>query len=824
MRRNWPKLIVSGVTAFTLLNVAPIVPGVPQPYAYASEAVVRTINQTVQLSPSAVLGLRDAHFLMHNQGKILAFTIYIHNKGASSIDLLDYGLRVVNRSGTSYKVNQVDKSKTSIAPGTSDYISYYAIVDPAVKLQDLTFRVVKWDFSVPGYERNLGAIQIPAAYTNKTAVFQPGIMLYGGTKLKGAIKSYVVTRDGANTNVTFQVLLENAGYQAVDLGKISFYMQSESNSVYKGTAQTSVTALPNERKFIAVNFSLPNTVSFKPLTLIVASADANSNADLPIGSFEAPLLTATKPTDAGAVRTIYLDGQTVETSVSEAFVYNNNDQKEISLQFTLKNTGTRAVDASSLAFVAETGSGIQYPLTFGATADKLLPGISKTIEVSGQIPESLLSDANARLILSFGGANQQESYMAGIYALNVQTSSGTSSSYQRNGYQVALIGIQRYPLESDDVLVAELQVKNTGSTAMRVPDLGGYFVADGVRLETATDMVELDSSISIAPGAAHHVAVYTRIPYTARIQTVSFVLTEKSGDNSEKTLYQFAGGPGRSVAKNTDEPYVISNPGRKADVRIVRAHLLRDGGGNRSFYGEFDLVNGEARTVNVVQLGGFLEDANGTLVPLVFTTVGERLTPNGKTLFAATGKLPNDFDANNYRLHLGQSIPIGGEQQERLLASTVAYKLSGEGETNTTLKNVQFAGFDLSFSEMNARLRIENDFLYKGIDLTFKYAMEQDSSYEALPKDLKLVFELEDQGSGKTAYSKEYRLSEQAEGTEEVFYPGTNMRQSVFFEDEKIMIKIPTFHKYKINLYVKIGNQKVLLASREFNWMKAETF
>ena len=192
------------------------------PVAAATSTSVSSISsKIVKLNASASLNIRDVHFLMQAQGKVLVYSVSITNNGNSSLDLLDYWLRVKTKSGKTFKttVTDADKDKKDVPAKSTQYLTYYTVVDSQTKLTDLSFQVLKWDFSTANYERTLGTIQYPANGTDKVSPFKDATMLYANNKIRSAIKQSYITTDANNAYLVVNLLLEDVGFQSSDLLK-----------------------------------------------------------------------------------------------------------------------------------------------------------------------------------------------------------------------------------------------------------------------------------------------------------------------------------------------------------------------------------------------------------------------------------------------------------------------------------------------------------------------------------------------------------------------------------------------------------------------------
>ena len=433
--------------------------------AAASSSANSISSKIVKLNVSAYLSIRDVHFLMQGQGKVLVYSVSITNDGFSSLDLIDYWLRVKTKSGKSFKstIIDADKDKKEVPAKSTQYLTYYTVVDSQTKLTDLNFQVVKWDFSTSNYERLLGNIQYPNNSTDKVTAFKDAVMLYDNNKIRSAIKQSYITTDANNAYLVVNLLVENVGFQSSDLSKMNFFVQTDSLSVYNVTASglDQATIQPKERKIVTLHATIPLAVAGKILSLVVAQNDEASKIQLPVGVFSLP---ATKPLSAapvGKIRMVYLSGSPINTIAGQAFVSQGTSSKDVSMDFKMTNIGTSSIANPSLDYFIVTPSGTSYPLSYTKEENAvLLPNIEKTISLSGQIPTNV-SLITAKLVVKSQATDKEKPYIVGTYALQSTTQQGfLGGSFVYKDFAVKLNTIQRAPSSDNDILVANFTVTN----------------------------------------------------------------------------------------------------------------------------------------------------------------------------------------------------------------------------------------------------------------------------------------------------------------------------------------------------------------------------
>ncbi|MBM7566494.1 LEA type 2 family protein [Paenibacillus sacheonensis] len=851
MAKKWAKFGVVALASSAMLFQNVDFSITPASAATASTSSIA--SKIVKLNASAYMNIRDVHMMMQGKGKVLVYSVSITNNSNSSLDLIDYWLRVKTKSGKSFKTTIIDADKDvkDVPAKTTQYLTYYTVVDNQTKLTDLTFQVVKWDFSTANYERVLGNIQYPSNGTDKIAPFKDSVMLYDNNKIRSAIKQSYITTDANNAYLVVNLLVENVGFQSSDLSKMNFFVQTDSNSVYNVTASglDQTTIQPKERKIVTLHATIPLAVASKALSLVVAQNDDATKIQLPVGVYSFP---TTKPLAAAAVgktRLVYLAGSPTNTIAGQAFVSQGTSSKDLSMEFKLTNIGTASIANPALDYFIVTSSGTSYPLSYEKEENgTLLPNIEKTVSLSGQVPTNV-SLTNAQLVVKSQATEKEKSYIIGTYALQSTTQQGSlgGSFIYNNDFTVKLNTIQRAPSSDNDVLVATLSVTNRSAATVHIPSIGGYFMVNGVKVGTEQKSVAMDDSVTIAPGASTDFVVYSSIPYTTAIDKITFVSTETVQDKAGKQLYQFSAQTLSDIPfKKLDEVYSINGIGKRSTINVLRTAVF-DGTTKNNFYAEFEAVNNELRSAPLATLGGYIVDKNGIVVPVTFATVKDKLSPNGKALLSAYAAIPKSFDTSSYKLILGQSIgtdtsgsgsgggtggtggtggsgtgtggtDTGGVTESPVLVNMVSYSLNAfTPVTSADLGSIPFAGYTFGMHYINAFLNVVGQYDVNGLKMTFDYDLEKNQDYEIITGDHKLLIEFINQDTNHVTYSKQFSL-ETGSDTEQALTISKNNPFSIVFTDSDIQTKIQKYDTYKVNVYDVFQNSKLLLASKTMNW------
>lgn len=823
MRKKIMKKTIT-IAAALLIIQAPLAAIAPVSKTHAAA------NTNVYLDTRSTLSIRDAHLLMQEKGLVLAFTTTITNNNVKELNLLDYMVRVKAKNGKTFKavMTEKDKDVKTVAANTSINITYTAVVDTQTKISDLTFEVVKWDFSVAGYERKLGNLHYATTGNERVKPFQPKVMLYNDTKIKGALKQYIVTKDEKNAYITLNYLLENYGFSSAKMSEMNFALQTDSYSVFdiQVPGMSDIVLQPRQRNIVTMNATVPLAVLGKSVTLVAFSKDGASNVSIPLGAFEVPKLMASPATAVNSTKNIFLGGQSLQTKVQNALASTTGTNTELYLDYFIRNVGNVSIPATKLEFTIKTQNNINYDLkTSEDFSGDYAPSIDQTIILSGTLPSSI-DLSTAELIVKTAATETAPSAVIGVYKIGVNSASssiGTTFSYATD-YEVKLVSIQRSPLEDSDALVADIQVTNKGKTTGAIPALGGYFMANGVKINAATNKVVLDQLINLAPGGTYSYVVYTKIPYNTELSNVSFIVTDDKDDKNIKSLYRFSA---RDVSKvqefKEDQVYPISNVGNKSSVRLLRSNIFKMDK-DQYYYGEFEAINLEARSAQMVNLGGYVMDSLGQLIPITFAKVNKRVLSNGKVLISASGKLGQGFNADDYQVIVGQAISVkdeGTEAVNTVVVKPVSYKISKNSEqfVKKDFKDLKISDYKLSFKNVYAVVNSSGGFIVDGIKLLLDYDLLYNGQYDYVAGEHKLMFELIDQDLAKATYTAEYSIAEGKEG-ELVLKTGTTQPLSVVFNDPQLTEKIQSYKTYKLNIYDLYEDTKVLIATKELNWFE----
>lgn len=792
-------------------------------------------SQVVKLNSNSTIVLQDAQFLMQDQGRILAFTFTITNNGNRELSLADYWVRVKTSSGKSFssKISDQDKNIKAIAPNSSRTLTYYTTVDKSTKLTDLVFEIIQWDFSVSNYERRLGSIKFPAGSSELTPLYKEKAIQFGSMKFKTKISHYTITSDSTNAYLQVNYWLKNEGFNNLELSKLNYFIQTNSQAVYPisiNAAEGSVIRA-GEQKLYTLNVTLPKNLIGSTLNMVTAIKDETGGVMLPLASLRIPAVKDSTSTGVGGVKKTYINGQLLNTFLDTAQITKVMDKTNINFKWAVRNTGKESVDYPDFSFTLMTKNGVTYPLTYqksSETVNKLLPQLREVIQIEGELPLNI-DLASAKLIVRAGATEGKAGYVIGSYAFKTSQQSGAvGTSYKYGNYEIKLNAVQRLASTDQDILIADMQITNKGADSSSVPSIGGYFMLNGVKLNSEAIKYVLDNKVTLGPNQSTNAVIYSSIPYSADIKSLSFVVEDQSSNDSKsyRQIYQYKTDKLTPVnVFDENDVYTVIKEGQRSDFALKKSVVYSSDEASY-FYVEFDSTNLEPRATSLSEVGGYLTNEEGDMVPVSFANTTSRIRTNGKVLLTGWAKLPRNFDAETSQLVFGHKIPTSGEKEDQtsqVIVKPVKYALNLEkpAEAQKSLEDILIAGNKLSLKKINALLHVTGLYTVSGVKLQFDYSLTKDTTYDVITGDHKLLVEFVDQSAGHTTYSKQFELNAtQTEGP--TLKVGSDIPYELIFEDSEIQGKIQSYDNYVLNIYDVFQDAKILIASKELRWFQPE--
>jgi hypothetical protein len=835
---DWNRIKKAGLLAAAATIIVSAVPAAP---GSVSAAASNSTQQTVSIKPvyitkKSYIALKDAQLMLGEKGNILTYTISVFNNDANDIEFLDYWTKVKSKSGKTYITQVISQHKNiNVIPSkSSQNITFYALVDTSAKLSDLIIDVLKWDFSAPNFERKLGAFQFPANYSMIVPLFKDKVVLLNNTKLRTAVKQTLVSKDQDYYYVDIQFMIENVGFRSTTLDPLIFYVESDDKSIYpvQTDALKEVSLQPKERRVFTLKATIPIKASIKKWKLITSVKEETDQIDLPLAIYYMPQgkTASVTVTPVNETKPFTWDGQSLEAKIAGAFMIKSDKNQQVYVDLQLKNTGSEAIEMPDFEYLLQTKNELYMPMSAPPKEEKeqILPKETKTVSLKLSANTSVDFNEGILLIRSRKTETSAGYLLASMSLPKLNGSDIPVGKEQQYGaYKIKVNGFYRLPWDNDDIISADITITNTSEQAVKIPNLTGSFLVDGVPLDAeATKTVKVDQAVTIAPQQSANLTVYSKIPYTTEIHTLKFLLNEQVSDTNSRVIGQFVqAGTNPVPSVKADSAIEFGNTGARSEIKVMNAKIY-EGKSSKLFYADLALTNKERRNNPVPRISPYVRLNGNQDLPITISEYKERIMPNGTVLLSVWGPIPKSLETEKAELILSQSVTgdklTGGEETPDAAIKPVLVSLDiSETAPQESLESIRFNGYTLSMRKLYTHLNVTSGFTIDGIKLNMEYDLERETEYDAVAEAHKLVIEFVDQDQAKAAYTKEFALGEGEEG-EEVLKLGLQQPKSIVFEDPEVTNKVQSYTNYRINIYDQFQNHRVLLASKLLRWFTIE--
>ncbi len=779
------------------------------------------IKSKIKISKNSYAQLTDINLDVLDEYNILTYMVLINNGEKTPLNLIDYWVRVTSKvSGATYTSNMstADKNKSKILTKSAQTIRFFSKIDKSVKLSDLKFEIIKWDFSSTDYMRKLGEISIPKAFNPAVSSMLYKTVLISDIPIKMNVNDFSTAKLSTDNlfSITFQI--ENKGKNKLSAQKYKYYLKSDTGLTYPLNVDSSqdLSMLPKEKKSIVLGANIPNVDGVKSWTLQVNQEDETAKVELGIASFQLPKSTTSyNLVGINEEKLMSINNKKVGVKVKYASVLDNSDQI-INLTVSFVNRDSSAVTLPKYDFKLS-NTGYTFPLTSAVVegSTSLNPLQEKTISLKAVVPAAIgVQNAQLLMMQQVGASTGTETTSSGygvpvaIFSLGNLVANNANNSIsmetQTGSYQVTLDSVQRLPWADSDILTVHLKIKNTSYVkSMPVPKLQGYIAIDGITAsDTDTKYIQPDNILTIEPNSEIDGYIMTKIPYNGDYRTLQVGLQEKVGDNVSEVAQFVQGSQSKDLPLVAiSDSFNINTKGKESSIKL-RNTKIYPGRGSNILYSEVEMENLETRQANLSQLVGYFTSGNGDYYKANVKQQETSTVSKGKSLVTVWAKIPRTVDVTALKLMIGQgvtdtklSLP---KEEPTGYVNAALYELPKEKtDINNTLIGLDFFPYTLSIKSIGAKLTGGSS-----VQVELDYDLSKDLAYETGVFEHKLLLEIRD-GSTGTTLEKEIGFDELTEGYHSINY---SVSSSVFVDK--------TYGVYELNVYDVYQGQKRKIATQ----------
>lgn len=804
-----------------------------------TQTTVKTLNNlsAVKITNKSTVKLSNVNILAQENENILSYTLTYQNNDNKALALVDYWTKVKTKSGTVYSVTAVgtDKDKKKVVPGSSVSVTYTAKIAKSLKYSDLNFVIIKWNFSLAGYEQHLGSINIPSNYSVATPVNTTQKLKINDFILNAKVTSVNVLGLGDNNYVNVTLYLQNSGFKTLDNPNFKFIVQTASGTPFALTPDASSSSyqiLPQESKTLNLIAKIPKTVNLNNLVLLLAQNDETVKSDIGLASLNLGIKKGdSSTTGVNKEKVLKINNNSVATSIESISRNQSFGESALSIQFALKNNGDKTVTVPAYTFDIQVGNK-SYPLAAsGLEGLTLEPGNEQIVSVDGSIPVISNVEDMELVLKTPTGTSQSSSpdqpststesnpYPIAVYKLpeytEMQYAVGQERVVKNNDgtYGVTLDNVQSLPWNDGNLLSTKITITNKGVKAAKLPEFVGAYKMDLTSLSGTVQLVNTNTTQILGPGEKASVYVVANVPGNMKFSQLQIQLLQKTGADKTSNWVMFS-----NYGKTTDFKVVadgtynnLDTAGKKADLMTRKTYLYK-GSTSDIIYSELIMRNLEDKQNNLSQLSGYFKTQDGQYYKADVNQVKNTVGPKAASIVSFSAKVPKGTVVSGWNLVVGESITenkfTDAEGKPTGYVNANAMELNLESrDLKSTLKGVELFPYTMDIKEIEGRTNAT------GLEVKMKYDLKRDLTFEMGEFQHKFVFEVTDSSGAR--FEKEIEL-------EKDILIGSNLNFSFAVND--LIFATSRTGAFQFSIYDSYQGVKTKIATQAVGYVNTDLF
>lgn len=793
----------------------------------------------------------DAGIWQQPGGNILSYTLRYANGSGRNASLTNYFSKVATPGGSILQGRPVkadELKKTLISKNTVD-VTYYVNIGQIQTLSGMKFPVYVWDANAKGYLKQAGTFKLPANYADTTPFGKSLNANIGDIPVTASAKSLEIYRYNGKAYAKAGVNITNRGKKPLADPGFSAYLVSAGGSRFElALSDAGYNVQPQEKKTIYYVAEIPPYLKTTGMKLAFTQKDETLKLEFAKWSFQLP--NGVEPglvVNPGQSKKIGVQNNTIEIRLQNADVSAEDGKGSWSLQLQVKNWGNKPVTMPTYRLAVKTSEGKSFPVEAkGLSGLTLKPLEEKVIQLYARIPLEL---EQSKLLLEMveemssnpegksgsggkgsgpaglegtggsDGSNGQGAasngtklnipvaYFAIPYSLHADSRVGSvyTATNSYGSFSYGLESLHRFPWKDQDIVIAKLNITNTQSTSLKLPELKGALKMDALDESAATELFMDQNVSSLAPGKSIEMNIFAKIPYSVDFRTLKLELYAM--ENEEKTGFLTLTTPGTVNSLDLIEKggsYAIPAPGKQATVEENKT-LVYEGSHSNIIYTEMFLSSEEKRQIDMARLHAYFRAGDGELFEAVANQPDTAAAPGIKQLVVFRAKMPKSVSVSDLELVLGTGINgtkySGPGEEATAFINVSAMMLSAEFSPPSGFSAVSLTPYTLSVLQAEGKKAEGSD----SIQISINYDLLRNGSFDAGDMDHKLILRMTD----PYGQSQEKSL---AFGTDLI--EGSGNTYMVTFTNP--MYKELTGGGYTLTLYEDMMRERIELASQSY--------
>ncbi|WP_028543944.1 hypothetical protein [Paenibacillus taiwanensis] len=716
----------------------------------------------VNLTSKSYLSVSDVQFYNVKNDKVVYYTVTIQNNDTKSLNLMDYWFNIKSNTGEKYPIQLLglaEKKDNLIVPNTSKTFKIYTKVNSKLNLYNLSLNVIKWDFSVPGFERSIGKVTIPTTYSNVTPIGSYKNIQDGDKKVQTIASSLQLVNIADKLEAQMTFYIRNTGDTTLLLNNYNYYLKTSTNKYYQLESEIKELSIaPGENKAVVLYAKLPLTASKEKFQLFISSVEGTENkVELPVGYYAMMFKSKLNSTvAAGKPGLITVQGQSISTQVNNTMVDTNSEYHNITMTYKMENKGKNPVSLPKNQYQLMTKDQLLYPLTIAEeVATELLPNLSKEIVLTASIPANTSLDGLKLVIKKTKEENKTNDYLIAQYQVpptNTTTGSNKTTYVSKQGvYEVSMSGVERLPWDKDDLVNTKVTIKNVGNKMQPVPSLKPTVWLNGVKLdEKLVQLLDVQGEVGLEVGKSTEYILTTKVANDSKFNNAKIQLSEIIDGKPVNNVGYFvvATQDTKLPIVKSNEYYLANQPGTKASLTALDSNTYI-GKNTNVINSVFSFKNTGDRYIQLPQLKAYYITPDSTYIPAQVNSVEQEISPNGLALLSINADVPGKYNSKDLKLMVGQGITngkyaTGKDKSDGYVAASILELPKENNDKVNLFTPIDIRPYTFKINKISAnKSGLSN---IGEVKLDFNYDLSQYNPYEGTNNVHKLVFQVEYNG------------------------------------------------------------------------------
>ena len=510
------------------------------PAVHAANATT-TVNKKVYITSKSYVELLDANLIPSASGATASFTFTFYNGDNSDIILNDYWARLKTTGGAKLKLSLLDQSKKKIAPNSSVQLTYYSEVGANITLSQLVISIVKFDFSVSGYERTVAQFTFPKDYTNEVKAGGFKKVQINNSSVNMRVDQINVVKKDDNFVFNLTYVARNTSKFGVSIPNYNYYVSTPAGLfklALKKAEDANLLLEPTVLNAVRLTGSLPASLSTKNWKFIITNnaGAEGSTVELPVVIFDIPFQVGNAaPETSSDTATLSSDNGTYELKLTKVQRLPWITKDEVIAEVTIKNKESVFLPMPALAglLVIDENIKLQSKQIMSTEEIGIAPGETKTVQYVGQIP---FNYTWKKLMLELSENQGEDKAVTSVQLTNskltaVRTVKANETYKQTvlgSEFTANISDVKTYKNDDSDLFTVYLDVQNDQNRSTQLSSWAGFFkTADGQYYEAKS----IKSTNLIKPANKEQLIVYAELPVDSNKDGIQLYLGEAFDDN-----------------------------------------------------------------------------------------------------------------------------------------------------------------------------------------------------------------------------------------------------------------------------------------------------